>query len=83
MSCKRINKNGSVTIPKSIRAEAGLFPGNGVELTANSDGSVTINPIVPCCRFCGSPEKVIVVDNIKICMKCTHKILTKVDVTND
>lgn len=27
---KRICKNGSITLPKQIRAEAGMFPGNAV-----------------------------------------------------
>lgn len=80
---KKINKNGSVTIPKNIRAEAGLFSGNGVEIKARTDGSILIAPAAPSCRFCGSLTQVLTVDNIVICMDCAKKILAKVDVVND
>lgn len=80
---KKINKNGSVTIPKEIRAEAGLFSGNGVAIDARPDGSVLITPAAPSCRFCGSMTDILTIDNIIICMGCTKKILSKVDVVND
>ena len=80
---KKINKNGSVTIPKNIRAQSGLFAGNGVEIASNADGSLTIKPAAPSCRFCGSFTQVLTVDNIVICMDCAKKIFAKVDVVND
>lgn len=83
-TAKKICKNGSLTLPKAVRAETGLFPGNAVEIESNTDGSVTIKPSVPCCRFCGTVEDVIKVDNnICICNNCAKKILAKVDVTNE
>ena len=36
---KRICKNGSITLPKQIRGEAGLFPGNAVDIETSTDGS--------------------------------------------
>jgi bifunctional DNA-binding transcriptional regulator/antitoxin component of YhaV-PrlF toxin-antitoxin module len=33
---KRICKNGSITLPKQIRGEAGLFPGNAVDIERHS-----------------------------------------------
>lgn len=83
MAFKRINKNGSITVPKEIRANAGLFPGNGVEIESNPDGSLIIKPSAPYCRFCGSPENIVKADNILICKKCATKVLAKVDVTDD
>lgn len=80
---KKICKNGSLTLPKQVRAEAGLFPGNAVDIETAADGSVTIKPAAPCCHFCGSPEKLFEVENIRICKKCATKVLAKVDVTND
>lgn len=80
---KRICKNGSLTLPKTVRAEAGLFPGNAVDIDAASDGIITIKPTVQTCHFCGSPESLITVENIVICKHCATKILAKVDVTND
>ena len=80
---KRICKNGALTLPKQVRAEVGLFPGNAVDIETQSDGSIIIKPAIPCCRFCGSPEHLINVENIVICTDCARKILTKVDKTND
>lgn len=80
---KRICKSGALTLPKQIRAEAGLFPGNAVDITASADGTVTIKPASPCCRFCGTPDNIISVDNIVICRDCAMKILSEVDRTND
>ena len=80
---KKINKNGTVTIPKSIRTQAGLFSGNGVEIDARTDGSVLIKPSAPSCRFCGSLTNVVKADNIVICQNCAKKIIAKVDAVND
>lgn len=80
---KRICKNGALTLPKQVRAEAGLFPGNAVEIETFTDGSVVIKPSTPCCHFCGSPEHLITADNVVICKTCATKILAKVDVTDD
>lgn len=83
LSVKKINKNGSITIPKEMRADAGLFPGNGVSVETAEDGTITIKPTVDYCRFCGSPENVSAVNNIKICKNCATQILAKVDVTDE
>lgn len=80
---KKICKNGSITLPKQIRGEVGLFPGNAVDIETNLDGSVTIKTSAPCCRFCGTVENVIVADDVIICRRCAQKLLSKVDVTND
>lgn len=80
---KKINKNGSVTIPKNIRTQSGLFAGNGVEIASNADGSLTIKPASPSCRFCGSLTNVVKADNIVICQNCAKKIIAKVDAVND
>lgn len=83
-AAKKICKNGAITLPKTLRAEAGLFPGNAVDIENNTDGSVTIKPLVPCCRFCGTVENVLQVDsNIHICKDCAKKIIAKVDVLNE
>ena len=71
---KRICKNGSITLPKQIRGEVGLFPGNAVDIETNADGSVTIKPAAPCCHFCGSVENVIVADNCYLQRLCKKTI---------
>lgn len=80
---KRICKSGSLTIPKQVRAEAGLFPGNAVDIETTPTGAIVIKPSAPCCRFCGSPDGLLTVENIVICKKCATKVLARVDVTDD
>lgn len=80
---KRICKNGSLTLPKTVRAEAGLFPGNAVDIETGADGSVIIKPTVPCCHFCGSVDSLVTVEGVNICRKCAVKISAKADVEND
>lgn len=80
---KKICKNGSITIPKQIRVEAGLFSGNAVDIEVSPTGKIIISSSAPCCRFCGSPEKIIKADGIEICKTCATKILAKVDITDD
>lgn len=80
---KKICKNGAITLPKQLRAEAGLFPGNAVDIAVEADGAITIKQSAPCCRFCGSVESVIVADDVVICKSCANKILARMDKTND
>lgn len=80
---KRILKSGSITIPKQVRAEVGLFPGNAVDIETTPTGAIVIKPSAPCCHFCGSPDGLLTVENISICTKCATKILARVDVTDE
>lgn len=70
---KKIAKNGSITLPKKLRTEAGYFGGNAVDITQEGD-TVTIKPHVPVCRFCGGVEGVKAVLGINICPDCALKI---------
>lgn len=70
---KKIAKNGSITLPKKLRAEAGYFGGNAVDIIQDGD-TVTIKPHVPVCRFCGAVDNVKTVLGINICTDCAHKI---------
>lgn len=73
MVSKKINKNGSITLPKQLRTEAGLFKGNAVDIVMSDDG-ITITKHVPTCSFCGSTERVRSVMGIEICRDCAAKI---------
>ena len=76
-TAKKINKYGSITIPKWMRARTGMFPGNAVTLYLDEDGSVIIKTNVPCCSFCGSPDEVFDVLGTKVCKSCARKIYEK------
>ncbi len=73
MFSKKINKNGSITLPKQVRSEVGIFAGNSVDIEM-SDDSIRIRKHINTCRFCGSTENVKSVMGIDICTDCAAKI---------
>ena len=77
-TAKKIGTSGAITIPRQMRAKAGMFPGNAVNITCDADGTVTLKTVVPCCSFCGSPEDVFSVSDTRICQKCAEIIKEKV-----
>lgn len=77
---KRVTKNASVSIPKDMRLEAGIYPGMAIDI--KSDGaSLTITPHSPTCRFCGCTQDVVKVNAIdmEICLVCAAKIVEAVN----
>lgn len=82
-TAKKINKSGSITIPKVFRARAGMFHGNAVTIWLDEDGSIIIKTKVPCCSFCGSPDEVFDVLGTKVCKPCAQKIYEKVREEHD
>lgn len=72
-SSKKIAKNGSITIPKQMRTEAGYFSGNAVDLEMTDNG-IRITKHVANCQFCGSVNNIHTVDGITICADCAHKL---------
>lgn len=78
---KKINKSGSITLPKTIRAELGIPVGTAVDI--DTDGNyVIISKHIPLCHFCGSSEKVHKVLGIEICSSCAKKIYNKAGADN-
>lgn len=78
MISKKITKSGGITIPKTVRAEAGVHPGNAVDVRTDGD-SIVITPHVPTCKFCGSVDDVKSVIGIEICRKCAEEIAKAVN----
>lgn len=74
---KKMPRSGGVTIPKEMRAEAGLFPGTAVDLTVTENG-ILIGRHIPVCRFCGSIEKVVEYRGSEICPACAESIMERV-----
>ncbi len=71
---KRINKNGSVTLPKAARVESGLHGGVVVEVEA-SRGCVTIRTAHRTCLLCGNAVDVREVRGVVVCEECAHEIV--------
>lgn len=76
-TAKKITKSGQITIPKQIRARAGMFPGGAVNIECTEDGAVILKTVVPCCSFCGSPDEVFDVLGTRVCKPCAQKIYEK------
>ena len=75
---KKITKSGGLTIPKTARADVGIYPGTAVDVITEGN-KLVITPHVPTCRFCGSVEDVKSVLDIEICCKCASKIAKAVE----
>lgn len=76
---KKIQKNGSISIPKEMRFETGFHSGTAVDI--RSDGEkIVITPHIAACRFCASVEGVMFVEDFKlhICKTCAEKIVKAV-----
>ena len=73
MFSKKINKNGSITLPKQVRSEVGIFAGNSVDIEMSDDG-IRIRKHISTCRFCGSTENVKSAMGIDICPDCAARI---------
>ncbi len=73
MFSKKINKNGSITLPKQVRSEVGIFAGNSVDIEMSDDG-IRIRKHVSNCHFCGNTENVKNVMGIDICPDCAARI---------
>ena len=71
---RRIGKQGTVSLPKSVRAEAGLHPGMAVEIVAK-ESSLVITPTYAHCFLCGSARDVQTVGGVNICRECAEKIV--------
>lgn len=70
---KRVNRAGAITLPKALRAEAGIPIGAAVDINGDNE-YIYISKHVPICRFCSRTENVFKVIGIEICRVCAEKI---------
>lgn len=73
MLSKKVNKNGSITLPKQLRTEAGIISGKAVDIEHRGD-EIVIKKHAQTCHFCGNAENVKNVMGIDICRDCAAKI---------
>lgn len=71
---KRIQGNGSITIPAILRRSLGIAPRDAMEITTQNDGSILLKPCAVECVFCGNTENVAVRKGVSICLRCYQKI---------
>lgn len=73
MLSKRVNRNGSITLPKQLRTEAGIISGKAVDIEHRGD-EIIIKKHAHTCHFCGNAENVKNVMGIDICKACATKL---------
>ncbi len=79
---KRIQGNGSITIPVMLRRSLGIEPRDTMEIVPQEDGSIVLRPCTVECVFCGSAENVSVRKGVRMCMACYQKINVRKDERN-
>ncbi len=76
MLSKKVNKSGGVTIPQQLRHEFGIGAGTALDIISK-DGGLFITKHAPTCRFCGSQDNVIEVNQIEVCNNCADDIVRR------
>lgn len=73
---KKVQKNGSISIPKDMRAEMGISAGMAVDIKSDGE-TIIITPHAPVCRFCGEISDILCVSSMQlhICRSCAEKII--------
>ncbi len=71
---KRIQGNGSITIPVMLRRSLGIQPRDAMEIITQDDGSIVLRPCTVECVFCGGTENVGVRKGVRMCLACYQKI---------
>ena len=71
---KKIGRNGSISIPASLRRDFGIEGGERVEISVDSKGVFAIKRILGACIFCKSDQGVTVYGGRYICKSCVEQI---------
>ncbi len=79
---KRIQGNGSITIPVMLRRSLGIEPRDTMEIAPQDDGSIILRPCTVECVFCGNTENVAVRKGVRMCLACYQKINIRKDDRN-
>lgn len=51
---RQLTKGGGLTIPRLLRQEMGVHPGDPLEISVNEEGALVISKHQPSCHICGS-----------------------------
>lgn len=73
---KEVDSLGRVVLPKEIRQDMGVEPGQIFEMFVGDDGeSIVLRRPEKSCFFCGNKETVKTVNSAILCEQCVKKIL--------
>ncbi len=68
-----VDELGRITIPKEIRTNLDLAPGDGMEIFVEAD-AVILKKYAPSCVFCQNVEDVVLYKDKRICRKCLSEL---------
>lgn len=74
--CRKISRHGAVTIPRAVRAELGIYPGDGIEIDVQ-DGKIVIDRHRNGCICCGNTADLIRQGDKYICSRCIRDLAAK------
>lgn len=74
---KKLTKSGALTIPRAVRSELGIYPGDSVEIDVTEAGNIVIGRHRPGCICCGNTVDVIRQGDKYICAKCVEELADK------
>lgn len=75
---KKLSKARSVTVPKDMAANLGMFAGTAVDLVEQENG-ILLRKHIPTCVLCGSVESVDTVKGKEICAKCACEMREEIN----
>ncbi|MGN1137108.1 MAG: AbrB/MazE/SpoVT family DNA-binding domain-containing protein [Oscillospiraceae bacterium] len=75
---KKVSKARSITVPKDLAEDYGIFAGAAVDLVLQTDG-ILVRKHLPTCAICGSIESVDTVRGKEICAKCAREIREEIN----
>lgn len=73
---RKLSKHGAVTIPRDVRSELGVYPGDGVEIDIQ-DGKIVIARHRNGCICCGNTVDLIKQGDKYICLRCVQELAAK------
>lgn len=73
---KKMSSHGSICIPAAMRRELGIEPRDPMVI-GQENGEIRIRPYILRCCFCGTTEKVAVMNGKGICCGCAEAALER------
>lgn len=67
---RQLTRSGGVTIPRMLRDEMGVHPGEPLEITVNADGVLEVKKHRPSCHICGSTKYIATYKGLCLCREC-------------
>lgn len=74
---KKIAKNGSLTLPRLVREQLGMYPHTGISIDI-IDGKVVIDKSAPGCILCGNTDDLIKRGSHNVCRHCVSELSKEV-----